>query len=118
MPVHTTSSCVCSVRDAVMHVSVWPSGHGCDGCCLQEGPVLGDPAGLPRAAGQRETDSHQDPAETAAKAGRQRLPFLLRGEELNHQDPKICRVAQTFSSSWGTAGKSQILDHLNRILST
>lgn len=67
---YKTFLCVCSVRDAVMHISVWPSGHGCDGCCLQEGPVSCNPAGVPRAAGQRETDSHQDPAETAAEARR------------------------------------------------
>lgn len=72
-----TSLCVFSVRDAVVYVSVWPSGHGCDGRGLQEGPVRGDTASLPRAAGQREADSHQDPAETAAKAGRQCLPLLL-----------------------------------------
>ncbi len=75
--VNMTSLCVFSVRDAVVYVSVRPSGHGCDGRGLQEGPVPGDPAGLPRAAGQREADSHQGPAETAAKAGRQRLPLRL-----------------------------------------
>lgn len=77
---HMTSPCVLSVCDAVVYVSVRPPGHGRDGRGVQEGPVPGDPAGLPRAAGQREADPHKDAGEAAAKAGRQRFPLLLRGE--------------------------------------
>lgn len=69
--------CVFSLCDAVVHVPVRPPGHGCDGRGLSEGPLCGDAASVPRAAGQREADSHQDPAETPPEAGRQRLPLFL-----------------------------------------
>lgn len=68
---------VCSVRDAVVHVPLWSSGYGCVGRGLQKRPVPADQAGLSRASGQRKTDSHQNPEETAEEARRQRLPILL-----------------------------------------
>lgn len=70
-----------SLCDAVVHIPLWAPGHGCDGCGFPEGPLCGYPTSLPWAAGQGEADSHQDPAEAPAKAGRQCLPLLLWSEQ-------------------------------------